>query len=104
MTGNFNIRNNFWDLNFPYYSIYKDIFFEIADSFQLELFKPTESFPTRYLDNDQNSSSVLDLIFLQPFSSEFNNYHIHLDWRLTSNHTPISVNILIFDEYISSKR
>jgi len=104
MTGDFNIRNSFWDPDFLYHSIHRNILFEIANSFQLELSKPTESFPTRYLDNDQDSNSVLDLIFLWPFSSEFNNHHIHLDWRLTSNHAPISVDILIFDKYISTKR
>ena len=44
--------DNFWNSDFPYHSIYRDILFEIADYFQLELSKPTESFPTRYLDND----------------------------------------------------
>jgi len=105
MTSDFNIRDNFWDPDFLYYSIYRDILFEIADFFfQLELSKPTKSFPTRYLDNNQNSNSVLDLIFLWPFSSEFNNHHIYLNWRLTSDHAPISVDILIFNEHISTKR
>jgi len=62
MTEDFNIRNNFWDPNFPYYSTHRDILFEIADFFQLELSKPTELFSTRYSDNDQDSNSVLDLI------------------------------------------
>jgi len=79
MTGDFNIRDNFWDLDFPYHLSYRDILFEIADSFQLELSKPTEHFLTRYLDNDQDSNSVLDFVFLQPFLSEFNNHHIHPD-------------------------
>ena len=50
------------------------------------------------------NSFQLDLVFLHPFSSEFNNYHIYSDWRLTSDHTPISVDILIFDEHISTKK
>jgi len=104
MTSDFNIRNNFWDPDFPYYSIYRDILFKITDSFQLELSKPTKSFSTRYSDNDQDSNSILDLIFLWPFFSEFNNHHIHPDWRLTSDHTSISVDIPIFDEHISNKR
>ena len=44
MTGDFNIRDIFWDLNFLYYSTYKDTFLDIADSFQLELSKFTEFF------------------------------------------------------------
>jgi len=79
MTGDFNIKDNFWDLNFPYHSTHKDILFEIADSFQLELSKPTELFPTRYSNNDQDSNSILDLVFLWLSSSEFNNHHIHPD-------------------------
>jgi len=42
MTSDFNIRDNFWNPDFPYHSSYKDILFEIADSFQLELSKPTK--------------------------------------------------------------
>ena len=33
MTSDFNIRDNFWDPDFLYHSIYRDILFEIADSF-----------------------------------------------------------------------
>jgi len=51
MTGDFNIRDIFWDLNFPYHSSYRDTLFDITDSFYLELSKPAEFFPTRYSDN-----------------------------------------------------
>jgi len=64
MTGDFNIRDNLWDSNFPFHSVHSDILFDIADSFSLAISKPTENFPTRFSDNDQNSNSVLDLIFL----------------------------------------
>jgi len=84
ITEDFNIRDSFWDPYFPYHSTYRDSLFDIADSFQLEISKPTEFFPIRYSDNDQDSNSVLDLIFLWLFSTEFNNYHIHPDWRLMS--------------------
>jgi len=79
MTGNFNIRNSFWDPNFPYHSTYRDTLFNISDSFQLEISKLTEFFPTRYSNNNQDSNLVLDLVFLCPFSTEFDNYHIHSD-------------------------
>ena len=64
MTGDFNIRNNFWDPDFPYHSTHRDILFKIANSFQLELSKPTELFPTKYSNNDQDSNSVLEFVFL----------------------------------------
>ena len=100
MTGDFNIRNNFWDPNFPHHSYYKDTLFEIADSLGLEISKPIENIPTRYSDNSQDTDSVIDLIFLHPNSSELDNYHIYLNWRLSYDHTPISINISILEEHI----
>ena len=86
MTGDFNIRDSFWNPNFLYHSTHKDILFDIADSFQLEISKLTEFFPTRYSNNNQNSNSVLNLVFLCLFLTEFDNHHIYPDWRLTSDH------------------
>ena len=37
MTGDFNIRDNNWDLSYPHYLIYTDILIELADSFGLRL-------------------------------------------------------------------
>ena len=104
MTGDFNIRDNLWDLNFPFHSIYSDMLFNIADSFSLALPKPIENFLTRFSDNDQNSNLVLDLIFTWPSSTEFNWHHIHLDWRLSSNYAPITIDIPIRDEDIPTKQ
>jgi len=64
MIGDFNIRDSLWDLNFSFYSIHSDILFDITDSFSLAISKPTENFSTRFSDNNQNSNSVLDLVFL----------------------------------------
>ena len=77
MTGNLNIRNNFWDPNFPYHSSYKDTLFKIADSFHVELSKPTEFFPTGYSNNNQDLNLVLDLMFLHPNLIEHDNHCIH---------------------------
>ena len=104
MTGDFNIRDNLWDPNFPYYLAHRDILLEIADSFQLGLSKLTVPFSTRYLDNDQDSNSVLDLVFLYPQSPEFDNHHICPNWKLISGHTPIIINILILNEFIQTKK
>ena len=79
ITEDFNIRDSIWDSNFPHYSSYNNILFEVADSLDLELFRPTEQFPTRYSDNQQDSNLVIDLIFLRADSLEHNNYTIHPD-------------------------
>jgi len=102
--GDFNIRNSFWDLNFSYHSSYRDTLFNIANSFHLELSKHTEFFPTRYFDNTQDLSSVLDLVFLHSNSSEHDNHCIHPDWRLTSDHAPITVNISILKKHVQTKK
>jgi len=102
--GDFNIRNNFWNPNFPYHSSHRDILFNIADSFQLELSNPTKFLPTRYSDNIQDSNSVLDLIFLCPNLSEHENYCIHLDWRLISDYASITVDILLIKECIQTTK
>jgi len=77
MTGDFNIRDSLWDMNFLFHSVHSDTLFDIADSFSLAISKPSEDFPTRFSDNDHNSNLVLDLVFLYSFSSEFNHHHIH---------------------------
>ena len=79
MTGDFNIRNSLWDMNFLFHSVHSNTLFDIADLFSLAISKPSENFPTRFLDNDHNSNLVLDLVFLCPSPSEFNHHHIHLE-------------------------
>jgi len=37
MTGDFNIRDSNWNSSYPYYSIYTDVFREVANSFNLEI-------------------------------------------------------------------
>ena len=43
-------------------------------------------------------------MFLWPESLEHNNHTIHPDWRLTSDHAPLTVNISIFEEYIQIRK
>ena len=104
MTGDFNIRDSFWDLNFPYHFFHRDTLFDIANSFQLELSKPTEFFPTKYSDNGQDSNLVLDLIFLYYNSSQHNNHDIYPDWRLTLDYIPITLDISIIEEHVQSRK
>jgi len=57
MTGDFNICNNLWDSSYPYHSLISNDLLIIADSLNLDL-----SFPTRYLDNNNNSNLVIDVM------------------------------------------
>jgi len=97
MTGDFNIRDSIWDPNYPFHLCYSNLLFDIVDSFSLNISKPIENIPTRFSDNDNNANSVLDLVFLCPSFPEFNHHIIYSDWRLSSDHAPITVNILIHD-------
>ena len=99
-----NIRDNSWDPFFPYHSSHCDLLTDIADSMDLCVFKFTNQVPTRYLDNLNNSNLVIDLMFLYPNLSEFNNHTIHPEWRLSSDHTPLTVNIAINEELIHTKK
>ena len=100
MTGNFNIRDSIWDSSFPHYSSFSNNFMIIVDSFNLKLSFPTNHVPTRYLDSNMRSNSVIDLIFLQSGLTEINTYSIYSDLHLLSNHAPLSVMIAIKKENI----
>ena len=102
ITSDFNIRNSLWDSNFPFHSIHSNTLLDIADSLSLAISKPLENFSTRFSDNDHDTNLVLDLVFLCLSSLELNCHHIHLEWRLSSDHTPITVDIPIHEERISN--
>ena len=79
MTGNFNIHDSLWDLMYPFYSSHSDIIFDVVDAFDLNLSIPTNHVPTRYTDNECNSNSVIDFMFLKHRSEKFDNHHIYPD-------------------------
>ena len=72
--------------------------------FNLDLSIPTNQVPTRYSDNFNDSKLVINLIFLQSGSSELNNYLIHPDWCLTSDHAPLTITIPIIEENVNSSK
>jgi len=73
MIGDFNIKDNNWDLLYSHHSTHADILREIADSFNLELLLFINQVPTQYINNSQDLNSVLDLMFLCANTEEFNN-------------------------------
>jgi len=104
MTGDFNIRDSIWDPLFSHHSTISDDLMIIADSFNLDLSIPTNQVSTRYSDTVSKANSVIDLMFLQSRSNELNNHSIHPEWRLSSDHAPITVSIPIAEENIITSK
>ena len=52
IAGDFNIRNNFWDLLYLHHSVYSNLLIDITDSLSLGLLYLTNSVPTRYVNNN----------------------------------------------------
>jgi len=104
MTGNFNIRYCSWNSNFHFHSIHKDNLLDMVDSFYLEISEPTNHIPTRYSDNQQESDSIIDLMFLRPTSLKYSNHLIHSNWHLTSDYTLLTINITILEEDIQIRK
>ena len=100
MTGDFNIRESRWDLSHPFHSNHSNSLFDISDFFSLNISNPIEYVPTRYFNNDYNTNSVLDLVFLYPSSLEFNQHCIYPNWRMLSDHAPITIKVSICKERI----
>jgi len=104
MTGDFNIRDRDWDPDYPFHSSHSDILMDIADSFNLSLLNPTNYIATRYLDNDDTSNLVIDLMFLRSNSSELNNHFILLESKFPSDHALLVVDLQIMEEFVLMAR
>ena len=61
----------------------------------------TNQVSIRYIDNLNDANSVIDLIFLWCDSSKLDNYFIHPEWCLFSDHAPLTIMISISDEFIN---
>ena len=61
ITGNFNIRDNSWNLFFLHYFIHSNLLTDIADSMNLCISKSTDHILTRYSDNQEDSNLIIIL-------------------------------------------
>ena len=104
ITGDFNIRDSLWDLSFPFHTSISDDLLMIAESFDLALSSLTNLGPTRFSDTTGESNSVIDLMFLWHGSNELDNHSILPEWRLSSDHAPLIINIPIFEEFIQTSK
>jgi len=104
MTGDFNIRDSLWDYSFPFHSSTSDDLIIIADSFDLALSLHTNPGPTRYSDTAGESNSVIDLMFLRNGSSKLDHHTILPESRLSSDHTPLIIDIPITEEIIQTSK
>ena len=64
ITGNFNVRDSDWNLDYLFHSVYSSLLLDIVNAFNLYFSHPTHSVPTRYSDNSENSNLVINLMFL----------------------------------------
>jgi len=104
MVGDFNIKDSLWDLSFLHYLFISNDLIIIVDSFHLSLLSSTNQVPTRYVDNLNNTNSVIDLIFLQCNSFKLNNHFIHPEWCLSSDYALLTVIIPISDNIINTHK
>jgi len=98
MTSDFNIRDWLWNPSFPHHSSI------LADLSNLDLLLSTNPVLTRYSNTIGKSDLVIDLMFLCSGSNELNNHAIHLDWRLTSDHAPLTITITIEEEFVQTAK
>ena len=99
-----NIHDSLWDPFYPHYASISDNLLIIADLFNLDLSISTNLILTRYLDNENGSNSVIDLMFLHSGSNELDSYIIYLEWCLSLDHAPLTITIPIIEEYIISSK
>jgi len=103
MTKDFNIRNRNWDPSYPHHSAQRNILMEVTDSLKLKLSPPIHQILTQYANNTNNFNSVIDLMFLWPYSVKVDNYFILPDSQYSLDYALLVVDIFISKEFIQDK-
>jgi len=102
MTGNFNIRDNDWDPNYPHHSVHTEDLLTLAESLGLDLSPPINPGPTRFADNPHDTNSVIDLAFINPNNSGFGQHSLHSKLRRPSDHVPLIIEVSINETNIDN--
>ena len=79
MTSDFNIRDRDWNPEYLFHLIYSNLLLEIANTSDLSFSHFTNPVPTRYLDNNNDLNSIINLIFFRSNFLELNNCSTLLD-------------------------
>ena len=77
MTGDFNIRDNDWDPNYPHHSVHTEDLLTLAKSLGLDLLPPINPGSTRFADNLCDTNSIIDLGFINLNNSGFGQHSLH---------------------------
>ena len=104
MTGNFNIHDSLWNSSFPYHLSISNNLIIIADSFNLNLLIPSNYVPTKYSNNNNDSNSVINLMFLWCSFSKLDNHTILPNWQLTSDYVLLTITIPITEANINYQK
>jgi len=102
MTGNFNIRDNDWDPNYPHHSAHTKDLLTLAESLGLNLSPPINPGPTRFADNLRDTNSVIDLAFINPNNSGFGQHSLHPGLCRPSDHVPLIIEVSINETNIDN--
>jgi len=102
MTGDFNIRDNDWNPNYPYHSVYTEDLLTLAESLGLDLSPPINPGPTRFADNPGDTNSVIDLAFINPNNSGFGQHSLHPELHRPSDHIPLIIEVSINETNIDN--
>ena len=87
-----------------HHSVHIDLLIDITDSLSLGLLYFTNTVLTGYTDNNQSSNLVIDLIFLRYRSEKLDKHTIYPEWRLSLDHTPLTISTLFKDLHIHNRK
>ena len=93
MSGDFNIRDNDWDLNYPYHFIHTKDLFTLTESLGLDLSPPLNPGLTRFADNPWDTNSVIDLVFINPNNLGYGQYTLHPELCRSLDHVPLFIEV-----------